>query len=1219
MRVAWLLLHPLLPLAFVVAAANAQQHPSLPVVGQLGGPTNAVAAASDLVAVASGYRITLYDASNPGLLVELAATAPFDDVVRSICIVERRAYVAAGSAGFHIIDLTDSTNPSTIGTWDSPGSAEGVFVSGAYAYVADGPFGLRVLDLSNPASPQPLASAFDDSFVFDVTVAGTVALLAAGGRGVLFVDVTNPRAPVDLAVADTPGSARAIAVRGTQVAVADQWGGVRFLDFANPRSPAEIAGLTTDSWAMDVAVTESMAWIATGSAGLVAIDWTNPVAPRHAATLPLPEADAVGVAAIGSRVSVAAGRGGLAFVDTTVPASMRLLQTLKTLGDGTGIAAASPHVLVAGLSGFTVVDASIAARPSLISSATVGSTFLSYVATASGYAYLGANGKVTTFDLTDPSRPVETSQVSSLVGAFRGMAIRDNLLLAATETDLAILDIKDKARPVLLSRVLKSGPGYLNLVVGVAVTERYAYVAHAEAGMAIVDLSNPAAPVLIGNYGANDPCGLAAIAASETHAYLPWCGRLDVVSVADPRNPQVVASVEFQGYAYRAALVGSTLYLAAASDGVYEIDVSNPAAPAILSRTILPGFASEVAVSDQWIAVAVRKFGLFLLEKRGSATPLRPGAMSARSRSVTAESTPNQIAMRPDAALESPSGVVPMSDRQVVIKSAADSGPGSLREVVTSSLNGDVITFDPLVFPPSLPVSILPLTTLPCVRKNVTIDASNAGVILDGSMLPELHGPSNGLSVCGAAKVKGLQIINFPGAGIVLFGTDAVIGGDRRRGSGPVGEGNLVCGNRDAGMNVDEARRNRIVGNLIGLPPSASTLRYQQRHGLFVTGASQNIIGGTSEADRNVIAGNVFDVGLGRSGQNSVIGNFIGTDITGTRVASNELGNSSQIGVGLESGAHDNLIADNVIGSSQAVSIADIGSHYNRIVRNRIGIGPTGTHISGDLGSYVVGIGVNESYNLVAENVISGLSPLVAAIQVAAPFDVYVIGNRVGTDPGGTIAVPNDGRGILLAGTRRSFIGGSDPADANVIAANNGHGIEFERSGNEQNFIIGNIIGATAYGSALGNSGAGVGIRSAQHNVVQRNTIRSNQYGLESSNASKNTIRRNSIFGNAKEGIMEWSGLLPAAPVLSEVGLDFVKGSACSGCLVEVFADEDNEGRYFEGEVRASDEGQFTFNFTRTFSGPRVTATATDAAGSTSRFSAPILTPPRPRRRSVRH
>ena len=70
---------------------------------------------------------------------------------------------------------------------------------------------------------------------------------------------------------------------------------------------------------------------------------------------------------------------------------------------------------------------------------------------------------------------------------------------------------------------------------------------------------------------------------------------------------------------------------------------------------------------------------------------------------------------------------------------------------------------------------------------NLTIDASEAGVTLDGSALAS---DSLGLAIYGAQGVtlRGLQIMNFNVGVVLLSGaTYTTLGGDRAIGAGPLG------------------------------------------------------------------------------------------------------------------------------------------------------------------------------------------------------------------------------------------------------------------------------------------------------------------------------------------------------------------------------------------------------------------------------------------------
>jgi hypothetical protein len=76
-----------------------------------------------------------------------------------------------------------------------------------------------------------------------------------------------------------------------------------------------------------------------------------------------------------------------------------------------------------------------------------------------------------------------------------------------------------------------------------------------------------------------------------------------------------------------------------------------------------------------------------------------------------------------------------------------------------------------------------------------------------------------------------------------------------------------------------------------------------------------------------------------------------------------------------------------------------------------------------------------------------------------------------------------------------------------------------------------------------------------------------------------------------------------ASPIIVATVQMGVSGMACPGCTVEIFSDEENEGRVYEGSAIADDSGYWMW--TGTLTGPYVTATATDEVGNTSAFSLP--------------
>ena len=158
----------------------------------------------------------------------------------------------------------------------------------------------------------------------------------------------------------------------------------------------------------------------------------------------------------------------------------------------------------------------------------------------------------------------------------------------------------------------------------------------------------------------------------------------------------------------------------------------------------------------------------------------------------------------------------------------------------------DQIIFDPTVFPPEQPVTINLASNLPEIAQgSLTIDASNAGVILNGSEIPAED--SNGINISSNNNIiRGLQIIDFSGWGIALYNgaQNNLIGGDNEIGNGLLGQGNLVSGNRASGILLwgEKTSYNIIQGNYIGTDVNGTLVRNSQPEGIFIGGGSHNEI-----------------------------------------------------------------------------------------------------------------------------------------------------------------------------------------------------------------------------------------------------------------------------------------------------------------------------------------------------------------------------------------
>jgi hypothetical protein len=260
-----------------------------------------------------------------------------------------------------------------------------------------------------------------------------------------------------------------------------------------------------------------------------------------------------------------------------------------------------------------------------------------------------------------------------------------------------------------------------------------------------------------------------------------------------------------------------------------------------------------------------------------------------------------------------------------VVTNTNDSGPGSLRQaILDANANGDgnYISFD---IPGPGPHSIAPTSALPDVNTATVIDGytqPGSAVNTNGPGLPgnavimvELNGMAagvgwDGLRLMGGSVVRGLAVnfCNFAGirmagdgntvAGCYL-GTDVTgtldygnvaygvvsTGANNVIGGRTPDARNVICGNNAAGVLITTgASENWVIGNFIGTDVTGATALPNLGHGVAVVDCDPCYIGDDTDEEINVISGNVGNgVYFDVSTQyHFVHGNLIGTDVTGT-------------------------------------------------------------------------------------------------------------------------------------------------------------------------------------------------------------------------------------------------------------------------------------------------------------------------------------------------
>ncbi len=380
-------------------------------------------------------------------------------------------------------------------------------------------------------------------------------------------------------------------------------------------------------------------------------------------------------------------------------------------------------------------------------------------------------------------------------------------------------------------------------------------------------------------------------------------------------------------------------------------------------------------------------------------------------------------------------------------------------------------------------------------------------------------------------------------------------------------------------------------------------------------------------------------------------------EIDGENLGANNAGLSFSAGQAVVRGLAINRCLGNL--SSGEIYLQSTGSSV--IAGNVIGLDPTGHFVPGNGSTAPKGIWSDTNAGLLIggsnpadRNLISGHLGGSGGIYVTGSGTTTIRGNYIGTDPSGSLALPN-GLGVNCTSSS-VVVGGSGAGEGNLISGNAG-GIGLQAC--TASTIQGNLIGTNAAGTApLGNPGGGIAATGFSVVTIgglgpgEGNTIAFNgtggfgglgSAGLEIDTGCKVSIRGNQIYGNVPLGIDVGDGndgtLGPTPnddteadniqnyPILSSVDygasttvhaafhskpsatydVDFYSDPACLSHPPAL-----NQGQDLAGttQVTTDASGNATIDFVLPVvlaAGQPVTAIATDSTGRSSEFSESIL------------
>lgn len=214
-------------------------------------------------------------------------------------------------------------------------------------------------------------------------------------------------------------------------------------------------------------------------------------------------------------------------------------------------------------------------------------------------------------NIRNPANPFEVGSWDSLY--IYGMVVKDHLVYCSTTRGLRIVDISEPSQP----REIGFCPSVLEGALAVA--DSFAYIVHDTAGLIVINVSNPRNPFFVTRLRAPGlPVLLTGdISLLDTVAFIAR-GNADpglwIVNIKNPVVPYEIGCYQLSGWATSLAIQNNYAFLGDWDLGLRILDVSNPANPDELA--FFPAIADgigAIAVQDTFAYLGDYTAGLIVL------------------------------------------------------------------------------------------------------------------------------------------------------------------------------------------------------------------------------------------------------------------------------------------------------------------------------------------------------------------------------------------------------------------------------------------------------------------------------------------------------------------------------------------------------------------------------------------------------------------------------
>jgi len=355
----------------------------------------------------------------------------------------------------------------------------------------------------------------------------------------------------------------------------------------------------------DVAYNNGYVWLADGhqyyNGNLKIFDISDPANPYLAATESYPNASAFRLEAAGGRMYVSVIGRGVLIYDSSDPSDPVLIGEYPEINTVNDMSEAGDflYILVQSV-GLKVLDVSDPSNIQVLNQTAVSGVKYSLSVNDNNILTIasGSTG-ILFYDVNDPVHPLYLDTVTMTLKGFHDVVCDDDHAYAVYISTMinsggfAVVDIADPPNFEIIAQPTAFGVEEFP-ECGLWLEGDTLYFAATQGGMGIWDISDPGSPNRTGGYGgAWLPGNLAQWSTRATsgggYAYTispdrlltPTHNKMYIFDISDLTDPQPIGSYDAPDFVNDMVASGDFAYVAASTDGMITVDISNPEEPEI--------------------------------------------------------------------------------------------------------------------------------------------------------------------------------------------------------------------------------------------------------------------------------------------------------------------------------------------------------------------------------------------------------------------------------------------------------------------------------------------------------------------------------------------------------------------------------------------------------------------------------------------------------------